>query len=145
MAQDIPVLDIHELAAGKLSALFTRHASRDLFDAHALLGREDLDRDKLRLGFIVYGACSRRDWRTVSPEDIGCDHKELQRQLVPVLSRDVVPIGDEMNAWIEQLVQECRERVGLVLPFEDHEREFLDRVNEQGEISSALWLECCGG
>ena len=137
-AQDIPVLDIHELAAGKLSALFTRHASRDLFDAHALLGRDDLDRDKLRLGFIVYGACSRRDWRTVSPEDIGCDHKELQRQLVPVLSRDVVPAGDEMNAWIEQLIQECRERVGLVLPFEDHEREFLVRVNEQGEIAPEL-------
>jgi len=137
-ARDIPVLDIHELAAGKLNALFTRHASRDLFDAHALLGRDDLDRDKLRLGFIVYGACSRRDWQTVSPEDIGCDHKELQRQLVPVLSRDVVPAGDDMNTWIDQLVQECRERVGLVLPFEDHEREFLVRVNEQGEIAPEL-------
>lgn len=43
-----------------------------------------------------------------------------------------------MNAWIEQLVQECRERVGLVLPFKDHEREFLVRVNEQGEISPEL-------
>ncbi len=40
-----------------------------------------------------------------------------------------------MNAWIEKLVQECRERVGQVLPFEDHEREFLVRVNEQGEIT----------
>lgn len=138
IARDIPVLDIHELAAGKLSALFTRHASRDLFDAHALLGRDDLDRDKLRLGFVVYGACSRRDWRTVSPEDIGCDHKELQRQLVPVLSRNVVPAVDDMNAWIEQLVHECRERVGLVLPFEDHEGEFLVRVNEQGDIAPEL-------
>jgi predicted nucleotidyltransferase component of viral defense system len=32
-----PVLDIHELAAGKLSALFDRSASRDWFDAHYLL------------------------------------------------------------------------------------------------------------
>ncbi len=32
----VPVLDIHELAAGKLSALFSRQASRDLFDAHSL-------------------------------------------------------------------------------------------------------------
>jgi predicted nucleotidyltransferase component of viral defense system len=32
-----PVLDIHELAAGKLSALFDRRVSRDLFDAHYLL------------------------------------------------------------------------------------------------------------
>ena len=74
----------------------------------------------------------------MSPEDIGCDHKELQRQLVPVLSRNVVPAGDDMNTWIEQLVHECRERVGLVLPFEDHEREFLVRVNEQGEIAPEL-------
>lgn len=76
----------------------------------------------------------------MSPEDIGCDHKELQRQLVPVLSRDIVPAGDEMNAWIEQLVHECRERVGLVLPFEGHELEFLVRVNEQGKISPKLLI-----
>lgn len=140
-ARNIRVLDIHELAAGKLCALFSRHASRDLFDAHALLGRNDLDRDKLRLGFIVYGACSRRDWRTVSPEDISCDHKELQRQLVPVLSRDVVPAGNDTNRWIEQLVHECRERVGLILPFEDHEHEFLVQVNEQGKIAPQLLTE----
>jgi len=36
------------------------------------------------------------------------------------------------------LVQECRERVGLVLPFEDHEREFLVRENEKGEIAPEL-------
>lgn len=138
MARGIPVLDIHELAAGKLCALFTRHASRDLFDAHALLGRDDLDRGKLRLGFVVYGACSRRDWRTVSPEDIGCDHRELQRQLVPVLRRDVIPSGDDIGTWIEQLVQECRKRAGQILPLEDHEHEFLVRVNEQGEIAPEL-------
>lgn len=137
-ARNIRVLDIHELAAGKLSALFTRQASRDLFDAHALLGRDDLDRDKLRLGFIVYGACSRRDWRTVSAGDIGFDHDELQRQLVPLLSRDVVPAGEDTSRWIEQLVHECRERVGLILPFADHEREFLVQVNEKGKIAPEL-------
>jgi len=30
-ARNIPVLDIHELAAGKLTALFARHQARDLF------------------------------------------------------------------------------------------------------------------
>jgi hypothetical protein len=34
---ETPVLDIHELAAGKLSALFNRTASRDLFDSHHLI------------------------------------------------------------------------------------------------------------
>lgn len=138
MAREIPVLDIHELAAGKLVALFARHVSRDLFDVHGILGQDNLDREMLRLGFVVYGACSRRDWSTVSPEDIGCDHRELQRQLVPVLRRDVVPTGDDLSAWIEQLVHECRDRVGLVLPLKDHEREFLARVNKRGEITPEL-------
>lgn len=38
-AMQIPVLDLHELAAGKLAALLARKASRDLFDAHQLLTR----------------------------------------------------------------------------------------------------------
>ena len=36
-AEGVPVLDIHELAGGKLAALLARRASRDLFDVHALL------------------------------------------------------------------------------------------------------------
>jgi len=51
-ARDVPVLDAHELAAGKLAALFSREASRDLFDARELLRRGSLDRAKLRLGFV---------------------------------------------------------------------------------------------
>ena len=52
-ARQILVLDEHELAAGKLSALMARQTSRDLFDAHALLTRRRLDRDRLRLAFVV--------------------------------------------------------------------------------------------
>jgi len=53
-ANNIPVQDVHELASGKLRALFSRHSSRDLFDAHQLMCRQQLDIEKLRLGFIVY-------------------------------------------------------------------------------------------
>jgi predicted nucleotidyltransferase component of viral defense system len=38
-ADNVPVFDIHELAAGKLSALFSRKANRDLFDVNNLLIR----------------------------------------------------------------------------------------------------------
>jgi len=137
-ARNIPILDIHELAAGKLSALFSRHASRDLFDSHALLSRSDLEREKLRLGFVVYGACSRRDWRTLSPDDIRCDQRELQQQLIPVLRGDAVPVSGDMNDWMERLVSECRDRLSLVLPFEKHERDFLDQVLDRGEIVPEL-------
>jgi len=36
-AKSIPVLDLHELAAGKLAALFARGQARDLFDCHRIL------------------------------------------------------------------------------------------------------------
>ena len=52
-ATQVPVLDVHELAAGKLVALFARNAARDLFDTRRLLQRPGLDRDRLRLGFVV--------------------------------------------------------------------------------------------
>ena len=37
-ATGIPVLDHHELAAGKLAALLARKQARDLFDSHRILG-----------------------------------------------------------------------------------------------------------
>ena len=46
---DIPILDLHELAAGKLTALFARTASRDLFDMHHLLTKTPLNFEQLRL------------------------------------------------------------------------------------------------
>jgi predicted nucleotidyltransferase component of viral defense system len=46
-ASRVPVLDIHELAGGKLAALLSRRTSRDLFDACQLLRRSDLDVTKL--------------------------------------------------------------------------------------------------
>ncbi len=137
-AKDIPILDLHELAAGKLVALLSRQASRDLFDAHVLLGESNLDRDKLRLGFVVYGACNRKDWRTVSPTDIHCDYRELRQQLIPVLREDTVPEREALGAWMDRLVDECRERLAMVLPFEAHEREFLEGVLERGEIVPEL-------
>lgn len=58
-----------------------------------LLRRRDLDVAKLRLGFVVYGGFNRKDWRTVSTNDV-----QLERD----------------------------------------EREFIERLNEHGEIVSSL-------
>ena len=69
-ATEVPVLDIHELAAGKLAALLSRTASRALFDVSQLLRGGGLDAAKLRLAFVVYGGTSRRDWRTMSVDDV---------------------------------------------------------------------------
>ena len=59
--------------------------ARDLFDVHQLLDRGGLDTERLRLAFVVYGAMNRKDWRTVSAEDISFDERQLRDTLLPVL------------------------------------------------------------
>ena len=133
----VPVLDIHELAAGKLAALLNRQASRDLFDVHLLLTQKELDNEKLRLAFVVYGAMSRKDWRTVSQEDVNFDTQELEDQLIPVL-RGALAGDKNLQEWTEKLVYECRLALSALLPLNENEIEFLTKINEQGEIESDL-------
>lgn len=133
----IPVLDLHELASGKLVALLARKASRDLFDAHLLLTKGNLQRDKLRLGFVLYGAMNRRDWRKISVNDVDYDAQELKNQLLPVLRSGFLP-KEEINAWSERLIKECREKLEIVLPFTNQEMEFLVRILDHGEIHPEL-------
>lgn len=135
VARRIRILDPHELAAGKLSALFSRDASRDLFDAHALLHRGGFDRRRLRLAFVLYGAMSRKDWRTVSVEDVRMDPVDADRRLLPLLRADVAPARRDLEAWSARLVAECREQLSIVLPLEAGEMEFLDLINGHGEIA----------
>ena len=42
-SNSVPVLDIHELAAGKLTAPICPKQTRDLFDSHKILSMHDLD------------------------------------------------------------------------------------------------------
>ena len=58
-ATDVPVLDTHELAAGKLVALLDRRKARDLFDSSLIFSMTGLDNEMLRTFFVVYGAMER--------------------------------------------------------------------------------------
>lgn len=136
-AQQVPVLDLHELAAGKLAALLARHTSRDLFDAHHLLTQANLDREKLRLGFVLYGAMNRKDWRTVAVEDVGYDPREIENQLVPVV-RNGFPGKQEAGDWIERMIAECRQGLKAILPLTASEITFLDRILDHGQIEPEL-------
>lgn len=140
-ATRVPLLDVHELAAGKLAALFGRQASRDLYDVHQLLHRVELNRTRLRFGFVVYGAVNRRDWRTVVVDDVKADLRELEQQLVPMLRGDIAPRPKNLDAWMRNLVSECRDMLSIVLPLEPHESEFIDRLNDRGEIVPELLTE----
>lgn len=134
----ITLLDVHELAAGKLAALFSRHASRDLFDAHHLLTRYKLNPKRLRLGFVLYGAMHRKDWRTISINHVEFDPKALKNELLPLLQ---IPAGQstyEKLDWVNRMVDECRQALSVVFPLADAEIEFLDRLLDHGEIEPSL-------
>jgi len=135
---DVPVVDVHELAAGKLAALFAREASRDLFDVVQLLRSGMLQPELLRLAFVVYGGASRRDWREVAVDDVTFDALEVDRQLVPMLRADVAPAPGRLQEWAAALLAECRSLLSAVLPLADMEVEFLTRLNESGEIIPGL-------
>jgi hypothetical protein len=137
-AKGIPVVDLHELAAGKMAALLSRQASRDLFDVHRLLTLGELDRGRLRLAFVLCGATNRKDWRTVRQDEVGAEARDLQNDLLPLMrSEDLGRLGDP-RTWTRRLVDECREQLSAVLPFADNEKEFLDRLLDHGEIVAAL-------
>jgi hypothetical protein len=107
-ATGIPELDHHELAAGKLVALLARKQARDLFDSHRILRMVDLDSHRLRIGFVVYGAMNRRDWRTVSTSDVDFDSAKLARQLIPTLRVNAAEIRSKSVEYGMRLVEECR-------------------------------------
>jgi len=137
-ASGIPTLDVHELAAGKLTALLARRTGRDLFDTHLLLTRGQLDAQKLRLGFVLYGAMNRKDWRTVSPDDVEFDAREIENQLIPVVRQSYLAEAPRPQEWARRLQEECRRRLSAVLPLSDREKRFLDRLLDHGEIEPSL-------
>lgn len=134
----IPVLDVHEIAAGKFAALLSRQAARDLYDSYRLLECGLLDTDKLRLAFVIYGAINRKDWRTVRIDDVGFKPNDLENQLMPVLQSDALSDIGDRGTWAQRLVDECRAGLDVVLPLQRNEVQFLDLLLEHGEIRPDL-------
>ncbi len=137
-ASGIPLLDVHELAAGKFAALLARTASRDLYDAHRLLTQCQFERDRLRAAFVVYGAINRKDWRTVSLDDVKATPAEVRKQLLPTLRRGAVNGAERTGEWVARLIAECRDGLSALLPLNGAEREFLDRLLDHGEVEPRL-------
>ncbi len=137
-AKRIPVLDLHELAAGKLSAMFSRQRARDLFDCHRILDAVELQRERLRIAFVAYGGMNRRDWRTVSVDDVAFDSRELARHLGPTLRALPTRAQHAVAEYGTRLVDQCRRALSIVLPFTDAEHAFLDLLLDRGEIDASI-------
>jgi len=140
-ARAISILDINELSAGKLVALFARSTGRDLFDAHRLLSSNLVHPKYLRLAFVVYGAMNRKDWRTVRVSDVSFTEDDLKKDLLPLLRSGMVTDSDSTIRWGERLVEETRQSLSLLLPFSEAEHEFFDRLLDHGEVKPTLLTE----
>ena len=137
-ASDVLVLDLQEIVAGKLVALFDRHAARDLFDARRILSIKGLDWRRIKAAVLAIGACGRRDWRTISVDAIKGDPRELRQKLAICLPRDRFAGKGDVDAWIEETVALCREKFAFLFDLTANEREFLDGVLDRGEINPDL-------
>ena len=154
----IPVVDFHELVAGKLCALLSRNRARDLYDSRLALSlgipgaRFDtpgeavnhdschglLDPELLRIAFVVYGAAARKDWRTVSIEDVEFEPRELAGQLLPALRRRPAAGVGEVAKYGTRLVDDCRNLLSAVLPLREREVAFLDSLLERGMVDGSI-------
>ncbi len=134
-----PVLDIHELAAGKLAALFDRKVSRDLYDAHNLLTKVHMDKTKLRLIFIVYIAMTAIEVTTLTPDTIQYDLNDLKNRLFPVLHQKGLPRSlPALKTWVNKMLLELTDSITIILPLEKHEIEFIQLIRRSGEIKPEL-------
>ena len=137
-ARGIPVVDLHEVAAGKLVALTERNVPRDLFDARSILAMPGIDRRKLKAAALALGASSREDWRSRSPDDIRAFPPELHPSLMSCLPADRFAGPAEVHAWTRETVALCRERFAFLFERTPEERAFLDGVLDRGEVDAGL-------
>jgi hypothetical protein len=134
-ATNVPVLDIHEIVAGKMVALVTRHAARDLFDAHRIIAMPNLDWAKIKTATLMIGASAKSfDWRTASPAAIACDVGDITGKLTMCLHDRYFEAFGGPAGWIESVTAECREKLAPLFQLTAGERTFLDAVLDRGEI-----------
>ena len=143
-ATEILLLDEHELAGGKVVALLTRTATRDLFDTYHLLTARPLDPARLRLAITVYGAMSPTDWRTIDTHCVAFDSRDFRLTLLPVLlSDDAARLRDD-EQWGTDHVRQVRERLATYFPLSPDERAFVTGIREHGTIDGALLTSDAG-
>ena len=81
---------------------------------------------------------NRKDWTTVSVDDVDYDGLELARQLGSTLRARTPRDRASLTAFGTQLVEELRKALSAVLPLTAAERGFLDLLLEKGEIDATI-------
>ncbi len=139
-ATDVPVMDIHELAAGKLRAFYDRSLPRDLYDVGLIPHLPGLDPERLRTAFVVYGASARSDWREVCQTHPVVRASDLASQLGTALldSEAVRTLPESVDDYRAELTAKAAPAQQMVLPHTRAEQRFLDLVIDHGHVAPEL-------
>lgn len=136
--KNISVLDIHELAAGKLAALVSRSLGRDLFDTHCLFSNGCLKLEILRPIFVAYlGISNQKNTRKLIPEQITIDFEELQNRLLPMLSKSRLN-HENKSIWPKEMLIGVQKSLQTLLPLRENDIAFLDALLDHGEIKPEI-------
>ncbi len=138
-AKSVAVLDYYDLMGGKLSALFSRHKSRDLFDTYAFFKHtREIDVRKLKLALLIYGAAARIDLRKITLEHLNFEPNELKNMLIPVLRKTEVQDSSELKEWASRLIELCKTNLAEIINFNPSELAFLSSIIDHGELMPEL-------
>lgn len=136
----LAVLNIHELAAGKLTALLDRQTGRDFFDANELFQYPEIENNILRLVFVLYVAMSKNDLLNLKVEDITVNYTDLKNKLIPVMKNNFCDGFRSTEEWVEYITDNVREGFKALLPFSASEVAFISSVAEGRGVSPELFI-----
>jgi len=111
--------------------------------------RQTMKRERPKVDQAIRAVCERQGyeirrvpeehaggkWRTVRVADVQAAVEDVDRRLVPLLRHDLLPDREERGAWSEKLASDCRSLLSRVLPLAPREIEFLDLLNDKGEVA----------
>lgn len=138
-ARNVPVLDIHEIIAGKIVALITRQTARDVFDAARIVDMPDLDWIKIKVATLMIGASARSfDWRTASPDAIVCETRDITEKLTMCLTERYFDALGGRDKWLTTAIDKSRRGLAKLFKFTKGEMAFLGGVLDEGRIDPSV-------
>ena len=139
--KNLPVLDIHELAAGKLTALLERQTGRDFFDVNELFQYPEIDPHKLRIIFVLYAAmCSKKNMLNITLDDMTVDYKDLKNKLIPVMKKHFSDGFASTDDWVTHMINNVRHVFNTLLPFTSAEKAFIRAIRNGAGIKPELFI-----
>jgi hypothetical protein len=129
------VQSYEEVVAGKLCALFSRSASRDLFDTYQIVKQSNFDFNNLRNLFLAYAAMDKKcDWRKIGLNNIHVEQIELKNKLIPMLSITKANTLKTQKNLATEYIDACREALKGIFQLKENEIEFYNQLYDHGSI-----------